>query len=233
MPRLARAVVPDLPHHVTQRGNRRQPTFFGPEDYVLYKQLMAEWCRKCGVEIWAYCLMPNHVHLVAVPETSDGLRRAVGEAHRRYTAEVNRREGWSGYLWQGRFASFPMDERYTLAAARYVELNPVRAKLVSRADDYPWSSARAHLEGRDDELVTVTPLLSRIGDWSRFLGEPAQDGVLKELRSHANTGRPLGTEDFLDEVERQLGRVLRPRKPGPPPRSGSRAERAGQAREAG
>src|SRR6266550_2593947 len=140
MTRLARAIVPGLPHHVTQRGNRRQPTFFSSEDYLLYMALMAESCRRYRVDIWAYCLMPNHVHLIAVPSTSDSLRRAIGEAHRRYTLEINGLREWRGYLWQGRFSSFVMDDRYTIAAARYIELNPVRAQLVLRAEDYPWSS---------------------------------------------------------------------------------------------
>ena len=217
MARLARTVVPDLPHHVTQRGNRRQQTFFRPEDYVLYAELMAESCHKCGVDIWAYCLMPNHSHLVAVPGTPDALRRAIGGAHRRYTEKINRREGWTGYLWQGRFTSFPMDERYTLAAARYIELNPVRAGLVSRAEEHRWSSARAHLLGRDDKLVSVAPLLSRVDDWPAFLAAAVQPEIAKELRRHANTGRPLGSDQFIDELERRLGRVLRPRKRGPPP----------------
>ena len=133
MARLARLVIPGLPHHVTQRGNRRQQTFFNDGDYAAYLELMADWCREEGVEIWSYCLMPNHVHLIAVPKTEDGLRRAIGEAHRRYTRRINFREKWRGYLWQGRFASFIMDKPYLLAAARYVELNPVRAKLVDRA----------------------------------------------------------------------------------------------------
>src|SRR5690242_5118150 len=98
MSRLARAVVPDVPHHVTQRGNRRQRTFFCKDDYFLYAALLADSCRLHGVGIWAYCLMPNHVHLIAVPSTADALRKGIGEAHRRYTTEINRRERWSGYL---------------------------------------------------------------------------------------------------------------------------------------
>jgi len=139
MARIARVVAAGLPHHVTQRGNRRQPVFFGDDDYKAYRALLAEGCRAAGVAIWAYCLMPNHVHLILVPSDADGLRAALGEVHRRYTRQVNLREGWRGYLWQGRFASFPMDESYLLACARYVELNPVRAKLVRRAADWRWS----------------------------------------------------------------------------------------------
>ena len=122
---------------------------------------MAEWCRKWQVEIWAWCLMPNHVHLIAVPKNEEGLARAIGEAHRRYTRRINSREGWRGHLWQERFASFPMDENYLLVATRYVEMNPVRAGMVHAPEDYRWSSARAHLEGQDDQLVKVAPLLER------------------------------------------------------------------------
>ena len=120
MARLARVVVPGIPHHVTQRGNRRLETFFSPDDYRAYVDLLAEHCRAARVAVWAYCLMPNHVHLILVPRDADGLRAALGEAHRRYTRRINFREGWRGYLWQGRFASFAMDERHLLAAARYV-----------------------------------------------------------------------------------------------------------------
>jgi putative transposase len=219
MPRAARVVVPDVPHHVTQRGNRRQETFFCQEDYEAYRGLMAHWCARCAVAVWGYCLMPNHVHLIVVPGSEDGLRRAVGEAHRRYTRRVNFRQGWRGHLWQGRFASFPMDERYLLAAARYVELNPVRARLVERPQAYAWSSARAHLAGRDDGLVKVGPLLDIVGDWEEFLSEEVEKAEADALRRCERTGRPLGSESFMVWLEGLLGRRLRRQKPGPKPRS--------------
>lgn len=218
MARLARLVIPGLPHHITQRGNRRQETFFNDGDYAAYLELMAEWCREEGVEIWSYCLMPNHVHLIAVPKTENGLRRAIGEAHRRYTRRINFREKWRGYLWQGRFASFIMDEPYLLAAARYVELNPVRAKLVARPSEWPWSSAKAHLKGRDDRLVKVAPLLAMVGDWKGFLRSAIGEEELRDLREHDHTGRPLGSSAFLDRLENLVGRVLKPQKPGPKPK---------------
>ncbi len=204
-----------MPHHVTQRGNRRQPTFFCEEDYAAYVELMGHWSQERGVEIWAYCLMPNHVHLIAVPHSEDGLRLAIGEAHRRYTRRVNFREDWRGHLWQGRFASFVMDEPYLLAAARYVELNPVRAKLVVAPSAYRWSSARAHLKGKDDGLVRVRPLLEMAGSWRRLLTSAVSEEELHEFREHERTGRVLGDEDFQQRLERQLGRVLRRQKPGP------------------
>jgi putative transposase len=215
MARLARVVAPGLPHHVTQRGNRRQQTFFCDEDYESYLQLMTQSCKAHQVEVWAYCLMPNHVHLIAVPRTADGLRRAVGEAHRRYTRMVNFREGWRGHLWQGRFASFVLDETYLLTAARYVELNPVRAGLVNTPRQYRWSSAAAHLRGKDDNLVRVDPLLKLQPDWRRFLTRIIREEDLKILRAHEHTGRPLVEEAFLESLERNLGRILRRQKPGP------------------
>ena len=193
MARLARLVIPGLPHHITQRGNRRQQTFFNDDDYAAYVELMSDWCREASVEIWCYCLMPNHVHLIAVPKTEDGLRRAVGEAHRRYTRRINFREKWRGYLWQGRFASFIMDEPYLLAAARYVELNPVRAKLVRSAERWPWSSASAHLSGRDDRLTKAAPLLAMVADWRGFLNSALPEHEVQDLQHHTRTGRPLGS----------------------------------------
>lgn len=216
MARLARLVIPGLPHHVTQRGNRRQQTFFNEGDYAAYLELMAEWCREQGVEICSYCLMPNHIHLIAVPQTEDGLCRAIGEAHRRYTRRINFREKWRGYLWQGRFASFVMDEPYLLAAARYVELNPVRAQLVEDVDAWPWSSARAHLKGRDDQLVKVAPLLAMVNDWRSFLNSALAEEDLRDLRAHGRTGRPLGSETFLERLESLVGRILKPQKGGRP-----------------
>jgi putative transposase len=205
-----------LPHHITQRGNRRQPTFFNDGDYAAYIELMADWCREEGVEIWAYCLMPNHVHLIAVPNTETGLRRAIGEAHRRYTRRINFREKWRGYLWQGRFASFIMDEPHLLAAARYVELNPVRAGLAADAGQWPWSSAKPHLTGRDDHLVKTARLLAMVADWKAFLDTALQADELRDLREHGRTGRPLGSALFLDRLESTVGRVLRPQKGGRP-----------------
>jgi len=214
MARMARAVVPGWPHHVTQRGNRRQRTFFTPDDYRAYLDLMAQWCDRCGVAIWAYCLMPNHVHLIAVPKAEDGLRRALGEAHRRYTRRVNFRHGWRGHLWQGRFASFVMDEPYLLACAQYVERNPVRAGLCARPQEYRWSSAAAHLAGKDDVLVQAAPLLGLMPRWAKHLAADPDAETVRQLRRHEATGRPAGGEQFLRRLERRLGRALRPRKAG-------------------
>ncbi|MBN1364870.1 MAG: transposase [Syntrophaceae bacterium] len=212
MARIARVVAAKYPHHITQRGNRRQDTFFCDDDYRYYIGTLSEWCKKFDVEIWAYCLMPNHVHLIAVPETEDGLRRSIGETHRRYTRQINFREKWKGHLWQGRFSSFVMDEQYLLATARYIELNPVKAKLVKKPEQYQWSSSRAHRTAKDDQLVKVKPLLKLIDDWGDFLSS----GYTKEeefiMRRHKQTGRPLGSTHFIKRLENTLDRILVPKK---------------------
>jgi len=189
MPRIARLVLPGIPHHVTQRGNRRQPTFFGNGDYALYLRLLRHWCEKAGTNVWAWCLMPNHVHLVLVPAREDGLSAALGPAHRRYTWEINQREGWRGFLWQGRFASFPMEEAHLHACLRYVELNPVRAGLVARPEDWRWSSARAHLGLAADALTDLAPTRDRIGDWRAFLDAGLANEARDAIRAAERSGR--------------------------------------------
>ena len=220
MARIARVVAPGFPHHITQRGNRRQETFFSDEDYQAYINLMSEWCSLCNVEVWAYCLMPNHIHLIAVPESADGLRLAIGEAHRRYTRRINFREGWRGHLWQGRFTSYVMDEKYLLACVRYIEMNPVRAMLVTDPGKWPWSSASAHISGYDDSLVTVAPLLEITGgNWEDFLSATIREEEIIEMRKHEQTGRPLGSGSFVENLENTLGRILKPKKAGRKPKS--------------
>jgi putative transposase len=188
-------------------------TFFCDEDYQAYLALMAEWCRKFSVSIWCYCLMPNHVHLIAVPKTAEGFRRAIGEAHRRYSVMINRRQNWTGHLWQGRFSSFPMDEAYLLAAAKYIEMNPVRAGLTPDPYAWKWSSAKAHADGTDDILVKVSPLLQMVGDWKLFLRDTDEEDA-NRIRGHERTGRALGSDSFLESLESSLMRAVKPRKAG-------------------
>ena len=218
MARLARLVVPGLPHHVTQRGNGRSRTFFDDDDYALYRDLLAENCRAAGVEVWAWCLMPNHVHLILVPADADGLRRALAATHRRYAGIVHARRKRTGHFWQGRFGSVVMDETHLAAAVRYVSLNPVRARLAARAQDWRWSSVRAHLYGRDDGLTTAGPVLERFAPFREFLDEPADPAALARLRAAESIGRPLGDKAFLARLERATRRTLRPGKRGPKPR---------------
>jgi putative transposase len=217
MARLPRLVLPGIPYHVTQRGNRRQPTFFEDADYSLYRDLLAQSAERAGAEVWCYCLMPNHVHVVIVPSDADGLRRTFADTHRRYTGFINARHRWTGHLWQGRFGAVAMDEAHLMAAVRYVTLNPVRAKLAQRAADWRWSSAAAHQAGADDGLVKVAPILERYGDFATFLGEEtaADDPSWRALRMAETSGRPLGSEAWLEALEARSGRVLKAQKRGP------------------
>ncbi|MEM7225790.1 MAG: transposase [Pseudomonadota bacterium] len=216
MARLARVVVPGLAHHVTQRGNRGLETFFGPDDYKAYRSLLADGCERAGTKVWAYCLMPTQVHLILVPKDPDGLRAALGEAHRRYTRRINERQGWSGHLWRERFHSFPFDEAHLAIATRHVELAPIRARLARKVHRWPWSSAPAHLAGKDDELVAVGPLLKRFPDWAAFLAEGLSESELALVTRHEHSGRPLARPATVTRLEKKLGRKLKAGKPGRP-----------------
>ena len=163
--------------------------------------------------------MPNHVHVIVVPFDEDGLRRTFADAHRRYTGFVNARHRWTGHLWQGRFGAVVMDEPHLGHALRYVSLNPVRARLVEQPQDWRWSSVRAHLSGRDDELVKVAPALERYGDFAAFLGDGAGEAdAWRALRRSETSGRPLGSDAWIAGLEARTGRVLAPRNRGPKPR---------------
>ncbi len=215
MARMARLVIPNYPHHVTQRGSRKQTTFFSTQDYLLYVDLLASAKEKARVDIWAYCLMPNHVHLVVTPESKEGICALLQNAHRIYARRINAREGWRGHLWQERFHSFVMDEKYLLATVRYTELNPVRAGLCEQPDDWRWSSVHAHMKGVDDQLVSVAPMLHRVQDWPKFLGSRDSDDGYDKIREHAKSGRPVGGSQFIQQLERLAGRKLGMRKRGP------------------
>ena len=216
MSRLPRLVIPGYPHHVTQRGNRCGQTFFEDEDYALYESLLAEAARKAESEIWCYCLMPNHVHIIIVPSDEDGLRRTFADAHRRYTGYINARLRVTGHLWQGRFGSVAMDEEHLAHAVRYVSLNPVRAGLVERPEDWRWSSVSNHLSGQDSELMKVAPVLERYGDFANFLGEEeSSSDAFRRLRQSETTGRPLGSDTWIEKLSVLAGKELKPRKRGP------------------
>jgi len=224
MARLARTVIPGLPHHVTQRGNHRQAVFFGDDDYAAYRDLIAAAARRAGAQIWAWRLMPNHVHFIITPSDADGLRAVFAEAHRRYTARIHARLNLTGHLWQGRFSSTAMDERHLLAAARYVPMNPVRAGLCATAADWAWSSARAHLTGLDDGITLRAPLLDRIGDFAGLLAGAEDEAAVRAIRRSRTTGRPVGSEAWVKALEAATGRPLAPMRRGPRPNAPASAE---------
>ena len=220
MARLPRIVLPGVPHHVTQRGNRRERTFFEDGDYALYLDLLADGAGRHGVEVWSYCLMPNHVHIVAVPRDSDALGRTFRHVHRHYTGYVNARMRVTGHLWQGRFSSVAMDEPHLHSAFRYVALNPVRARLVARAEDWRWSSVRAHYAGKDDHVVRVAPALERVGDFRTFLGTDFDEAfTYAALRKAETIGRPVGSSEWLEDMAARTGQPLLPQTRGPKPGS--------------
>ena len=212
MPRL---VVPGYPHHVTQRGARRMQTFFSPDDYQYYLDLVSHYKALVGVSIWAYCLMPNHVHFVAVPAEEDSLARLFRRVHREYTRAINFRHKWRGHLWQERFNSFVMDEEYLLATVRYVELNPVKAKLCESPESWSWSSAEVHLQGVDDAVVEVAPMLQRITNWREYLSMSPFEGEYEAIRRFSSSGRPAGDGRFIEQLEALTGRRLGKGKQGP------------------
>jgi putative transposase len=215
MARLARVVIPGHPHLVTQRGNGGARTFFGDADYALYRDLLGQHCRAADVEVWAWCLMPNHVHLILVPSDRDGLRRALAALHRRYAGIIQARRRRTGHFWQGRFGAAVMDEEHLAAALRYVSLNPVRARLVERARDWRWSSTRAHLGGKHDGITARAPIKKRIPDFADLLAGAPEVDLFSRLRAAESIGRPLGDDRFLARLERLTKRRLRPGKRGP------------------
>lgn len=220
MPRRARFVCPGVPHHVTQRGNRRGQVFFTDTDHRAYLKWLREYADAHGTEILAYCLMPNHVHLVVVPASKDSLHRTFRQLHRRYAQCLNHRKDWSGHVWQGRYFASVLDESYFWSAIRYVELNPVRARMVQRAEDYAWSSARSHCGlGGDPVLSAGSRWLEQfkgVRDWSAWLAAGVESERLRELRARTRTGTPCGSPEFIQRLETQAGRALRARPRGRP-----------------
>lgn len=215
MARLARAVFPGVPHHVTQRGNGRAQTFFCDADYALYRSLLVEHCAAAGVEIWAWVLMPNHVHLILVPGDADAIRRALAMVHRRYAGHIHAREKRSGHFWQGRFGCVAMDGAHLGAAVRYIALNPVRAGLVERAVDWRWSSVHAHLGRSDWDGVTHAAWVRELyPDFAVVLAAGEDLELSMRLRKAESIGRPLGDARFLDRLEAASGRTFRPGRRG-------------------
>jgi putative transposase len=202
----------------TQLGSDQQ----SDHDYEAYRDLVAEACSRNSVRCLAWCLMPNHVHLILVPHEPDSLRGVLADAHRRYSRRINFAKGWTGYLWQGRFASYPMDEAHLVTAIRYVELNPVKAKLIERAEDWRWSSARAHVRQKADGLTDLRALAGIHANWRAMLREELEAGEMIEagarIEAHQRTGRPMGSASFVDRLERETGRRLKRQKPGPKPK---------------
>jgi putative transposase len=219
MARFARVVVVDVPHHVTQRGNARQVILSADADRIAYLKLMRQYSELHCLSVLGYCLMSNHVHLIAVPHTAEALAQTLKHTHGRYASYWNARNSSSGHVWQGRFYSCPLDEAHLWRALRYVELNPVRAARVEVAAQWRWSSAAAHCGSAPaDGLLEMERWRKRwtAAEWREHLaaGESASD--VSALRQYTHTGRPLGSAEFVEVLERSMLRPLIPRKGGRP-----------------
>jgi putative transposase len=212
MPRAARTVFADLPHHITQRGNRREDVFFDDDDRETYLTWLGEYAAKFHVEVAAYCLMRNHIHLILIPSTEDGLQNLLKPLHMRYAQRLNRKRQQQGHIWQGRYFSSVLDPDYFRSCLRYVERNPVRARVVRKAETYPWSSARGHCGLAKDALLKAKPAwrsdFDDIDNWSKWLAEPDEEAALLILRRNAMMGLPCGSERFVNRVEKLAGRNL-------------------------
>ena len=214
MARFRRLVVPGYPHHVTQRGVRRQTTFFDDRDYQTYLTLAASLLMRSSVEIWTYCLMPNHIHAVVVPRKESSLAAFFGPLHKMYAERTNLRYEWAGHLWQARYFSVPMDHAHTMTAMRYVELNPLRSGHVRSPQDWPWSSTRGNLGLVDDPLIPGRPASNLVAPWHDYIAAPEDNKALKQLRRHTRTGRPGGESKFIGELESLTGRRIQRRTAG-------------------
>ncbi len=223
MPRLLRVVAAGVPHHVTQRGNARRDVFHSDSDRMVYLGLLRDHARKRSVIVLGYCLMSNHVHLVVVPPAPDAMALLLRDIHGRYAAYKNTADAATGHVWQGRYYSCPMGEDYLWTALRYVERNPVRAGIEGVAEDYPWSSAAIHCDGRiSDGIVSLEEwtVRWRPGEWREFLRpgrheiDETADAAL--FRAHTHSGRPLGSAEFVRAIERRTGRRLTPSRGGRP-----------------
>lgn len=236
MARFARVVVPGGAYHVTHRGNRRAPIFHSAADREAYLTELERAVKRHGVEIWAYCLMTNHVHLILAEDEPGALSRTIHLAHMSYSRIFNRRCGWNGHLWSNRFFSTLLDEFHLWRAVRYVELNPVRASVVQDATEYVWSSARAHSRRRPRGILSPkSPFPGGVTDWPGFLASELEPEALETIRKNTATGRPTGSEAFVRSLEVRLGRRLRPSKPGRPPAASNQTtgENRGQVRDSG
>lgn len=224
MPRQARLVIPGVAHYITQHGNNRQDIFFADEDREVYLDILREQCEKFSLQIDGYCLMPNHIHLVAVPKTADSLSKAIGRTNLYYTRYVNKLHGRSGHLWQDRFFSAPLGGKYYWKALVYVERNPVRAKLVRRAWRWVWSSALGHVSGKDPSgLLNLSAWKKKFPrgfdwpDWKETLIKKQDKEVEESFRGRGNRrGYPLGSDKFIAKLETKLGKRLRPNPIGRP-----------------
>ena len=220
MSRVARFILTDVPYHITQRGNFQQVVFLEDEDRKFYLDRLSQYSRKWKLDVLAYCLMNNHVHLVVIPREKNSLAKSLGTLNMCYSQYFNKKHDRQGHLWQARFYSAMMDEGHLHAAVRYVECNPVRAGLVRYPWDWAWSSARSHL-GLVQASVALFDVnfLMKITNWKEYLTGYEHDHVLDNIRQCTLKGKILGSSEFIYRLEKMTGRLLRSKPFGRPKKS--------------
>ena len=222
MSRIARIVLPDVPYHITQRGNARQQVFFHDRDYTLYLDLLRQFHADAHLRILAYCLMPNHIHLIAIPERPNAMADALRATHANYARHYNLEKRSCGHVWQARYFSTPMDTTHLWRAMAYVERNPVRAGLVQYAEHFSWSSARLRLTSDPAASASFIDLAYWRAEYSRDRWKQAlqtsvdEEAFGQRLQEASRHGRPLGNDEFVRQLERRSGRTLRPSPVGRP-----------------
>ena len=206
MPRVARVVLPGYPHHITHRGNYKQIVFEQPDDYIFYSNLVKKYFPKYGLDILCYVLMPNHVHFILIPEVKDALAKGLNVTQMIYAQYINEKHSTQGHLWSSRFYSCILDPAHLYRAVRYVERNPVRAKLVKKAWDWQWSSAKEHVFGEKGivPLVEVAKFID-VDNWGKYLSQEDEE-YNEKLRKHTRTGKPIGDKSFVEKLETIFGR---------------------------
>jgi len=226
MARLARLTVPGYPHHIIQRGNNRQPIFSDSSDYELLLAIIHENAREFGVAIHAYVLMSNHFHLLATPETAEGIPRMMQAVGRRYVRLYNQKRARTGTLWEGRYKSTIIQaERYLLACMVYIDLNPVRAGLVADPRSYPWSSHGYYVGMRLDKLITPHALYWELGNtpfardaaYAELVASGLSARQVQQLSQSALKGWALGEADYVADLQRRTVRRVTKGQAGRPP----------------
>jgi len=218
MPRMARLLAINYPHHITQRGNNKETVFFDEEDRKFYLKILKKYSDQWNFDVWAYCLMPNHIHILAVPRKEESFARGIGATNLVYTQYFNHRYKRSGRLWQNRFFSAIIEkESFLWSVARYIERNPVRANIVKRAEDYVWSSARAHVLKVRDAILSSEGWLgeSELNAYREFLSSEDKN-IEDSIRKATSTGRPLGSKELIKDLGGILNRNIFPKKAGRP-----------------
>ena len=219
MARQARIVLSNHLHHITQRGNRGEHVFLQKDDYQTYLDILQEQCKRFDVSLYSFCLLPNQIHLIVQPKEAPMMARAIGETHRRYTNHINGRENWSGHLFQNRFFSYVADEQHALRAARFVETLPVTLGIAPKPENYLWSSAKSRIKVIQNGFLKPFQSFHAVQNWEGYLSRPIDPNEMNTIQLHLQTGRPRGSDLFLDNIEAQIDRSVRPQKRGRKPKS--------------